>query len=151
MNITYRKLEWSDVGSFVALRKFQLQEEGAEAFMDLTQPLMDYYEKHLADGSFVSWLAAANDQIIATSGISFVEKPPYYSNPTGKIGILSSMYTQMAYRRKGIAKKLLGLVVEEAKNYGCGTIQITGSNMGVLLYENYGFQKNGNFMYYNLI
>lgn len=51
----------------------------------------------------------------------------------------------------GIAKKLLSLVVDEAKNYGCGTIQITASDMGVLLYADFGFVKNGNFMQYSLI
>ena len=28
------------------------------------------------------------------------------------------------------------------------TVQITASDMGVLLYTDYGFRKNGNFMYY---
>lgn len=45
----------------------------------------------------------------------FVEKPPYYSNPTCKIGLLSSVYTLMEYRRNGIAKQLLSNVVNEAK------------------------------------
>jgi len=50
------------------------------------------------------------------------------------------------YRRKGIAKELLSRVVEEARAYGCGTVQITASDMGVLLYTDFGFVKNGNFM-----
>lgn len=47
-------------------------------------------------------------------------------------------------------KQLLSRVVEEARNYGCGTVQITASDMGVLLYTDYGFVKNGNFMQYKL-
>jgi GNAT superfamily N-acetyltransferase len=38
------------------------------------------------------------------------------------------MYTLKAYRRKGIAKKLLDKVIKEAKEYRCGAIQITASN-----------------------
>ncbi len=34
--------------------------------------------------------------------------------------------------------------------YGCGTVQITASDMGVLLYTDFGFVKNGNFMQYKL-
>jgi GNAT superfamily N-acetyltransferase len=60
------------------------------------------------------------------------------------------MFTSQAYRRKGIAKGLLSRVVEEARQYGCGTVQITASDMGVLLYTNFGFVKNGNFMQYKL-
>lgn len=52
------------------------------------------------------------------------------------------------YHRKGIAKELLSRVVEEARNYGCGVVQITASDMGVLLYTDFGFVKNGNFMQY---
>ena len=144
--ISYRKLEKKDIGKFIEMRLNQLQEEGAEPLFDLEPGLNEYYEKHFDDGTFVSWLAIDGEEIIATSGMSFVEKPPYYSNPSGKIGLLSSMYTLKEYRRKGIAKKLLDKVIQEAKEYGCGAIQITASNMGVLLYTDYGFEKSSNFM-----
>lgn len=90
------------------------------------------------------------DRIIGTSGMSFVEKPPYFGCPNGKIGLLSSMFTANSYRRRGIAKELLAKVVNEAKEYGCGTVQITASDMGVLLYTDFGFRRNGNFMQYKL-
>ena len=88
--------------------------------------------------------------MVGTSGMSFVEKPPYFSCPTGRIGLLSSMYTDPGYRRQGIAKELLKRVVEEARAYDCGSVQITASDMGVLLYTDFGFVKNGNFMQYKL-
>lgn len=144
--ISYRKLEKKDISKFIEMRLNQLQEEGAEPLFDLQPELNEYYIKHLEDSTFISWLAIDRGEIIATSGMSFTEKPPYYSNPSGKIGLLSSMYTLKEYRRKGIAKKLLDKVIQEAKEYGCGAIQITASNMGVLLYTDYGFEKNSNFM-----
>ena len=70
--------------------------------------------------------------------------------PSGKIGLLSSMFTNPNYRRNGIAKELLSRIVNEAKQYGCGTIQITASDMGVKLYTDFGFEHNGNFMQYKL-
>ena len=146
----YRRLTEKDVGAFIALRVSQLREEGAQQQIDLVPALEDYYARHMADGTFVSWIALDGDRIVGTSGMSFVEKPPVFSNPSGKIGILSSMYTDPACRRQGIAKKLLSLVVDEARRYGCGAVQITASDMGVLLYTAFGFKKNGNFMQYNL-
>lgn len=39
---------------------------------------------------------------------------------------------------------------EEVRKYGCGTVQITASDMGVLLYTDFGSVKNGNFMQYKI-
>jgi len=148
--ITYRKLTENDLETFIAMRIAQLREEGATEELDLKPALIDYYHRHMADGTFVSWLAVDGEKIIGTSGMSFVEKPPYFSCPSGRIGLLSSMYTDPQYRRHGIGKKLLGLVVEEARKYGCGAVQITASDMGVLLYQDFGFVKNSNFMQFKL-
>jgi GNAT superfamily N-acetyltransferase len=150
VNIEYRKLLEGDLDVFIRMRIKQLREEGAEEDIDLVPALRDYYERHLADGTFVSWLALDGDRIIGTSGMSFVEKPPYFGCPNGRIGLLSSMFTDKAFRRKGIAKTLLSKVVDEARKQGCGTVQITASDMGVLLYSNFGFEKNDNFMQYKL-
>ena len=148
--ICYKKLTEKEVDTFIRMRIRQLREEGAKENIDLVPALRDYYRRHMADGTFVSWLAMDGDKIVGTSGMSFIEKPPYFGCPSGKMGILSSMFTDPAYRRKGIARELLSRVVEEARIYGCGTVQITASDMGVLLYSDFGFVKNGNFMQYKL-
>ncbi len=150
MKIVYQKLTEAELPTFIDMRIQQLREEGATEDLDLKPALYDYYHRHLADGTFVSWLALDNGNIVGTSGMSFVEKPPYFGCPSGKIGLLSSMFTAPAYRRQGIAKELLSRVIEEARAYGCGTVQITASDMGVLLYTNFGFVQNKNFMQYKL-
>lgn len=150
MDIKYQKLTESELDSFIEMRINQLREEGAKEDIDLHPALKDYYNRHMADGTFVSWLALDGDKLVGTSGMSFVEKPPYFGCPNGKIGLLSSMFTASEYRRQRIARKLLSRVVQEAKEYGCGVVQITASDMGVLLYTDFGFKKNGNYMQYNL-
>ncbi len=150
MEIEYRKLTENDLDIFIEMRIHQLREEGAKEDIDLKPALRDYYHRHMADGTFVSWVAVDNGKIIGTSGMSFVEKPPYFGCPSGKMGLLSSMFTDLDYRRMGIARELLHRVVEEARNYGCGTVQITASDMGVKLYTAYGFVHNNNFMQYKL-
>ena len=151
LSLACRRLELDDVPQFVELRIGQLLEEGAEETIDLRPALFDYYHRHLADDSFVSWLAFnEDDTIVATSGMSFVEKPPYFGCPTGRIGLLSSMYTSEAYRRCGIARDLLWRVLEEARAYACGTVQITASDLGTSLYESVGFTRNDNFRQFTL-
>lgn len=150
MEIEYRKLSEKELDVFIEMRINQLREEGAKEDIDLKPALLDYYKRHMKDGTFVSWLALDGNNIIGTSGMSFVEKPPYFGCPSGKIGLLSSVFTNPNYRRNGIAKELLSRIVNEAKQYGCGTIQNTASDMGVKLYTDFGFEHNGNFMQYKL-
>ncbi len=155
MDITYKRLTENELSRIIEMRINQLTEEytseGKKVPEDvnLEKALMDFYTKNMAAGTYVSWLAYDGDKIVGTSGMSFAEKPPYFTCPSGKLGILSSMYTDPNYRRLGIATQLLDRVVNEARDRGCGTIYITASDMGVKLYESYGFVHNGNFMQYN--
>ena len=148
--VAYERLTADRVEEFIRIRVRQLREEGARDDADLAPALRDYYRWHMADGTFVSWIALCGGRIVGTSGMSFVEKPPYFACPNGRIGLLSGMYTHPEYRRRGIARELLRRVIAEARAYGCGTVQITASDMGVLLYTDFGFVKNGNFMHYDL-
>lgn len=159
MKIEYKRMTEADIENVISLRVNQLIEEHVSEGrtppegVDLESALRDFYTKHMTDGSFVSWLAIdveAEDKIVGTSGMSFAEKPPYFTNLTGGIGILSSMFTDPDYRRMGIGRDLLHRVVEEARSHGCGTVYITASDMGVKLYTAYGFKHNGNFMQINL-
>ena len=146
--ITYRKFTYDDIDIVTELRIKQLIDEGSKETIDIRDNIKDYYKRHLADNSFISYLAIDDDKIVATSGIAYVEKPPYFTCPSGKIGLVTNMYTLPEYRRQGIAKKLLSMVIDEAKVYGCDCIQITASKMGVYLYTSFGFEKRDNFMQY---
>lgn len=64
----------------------------------------DMEEKWVVDGA----------KIVGASGMLFVKKPPYFGCPSGKMGMLSSMFTSENYRRQGIAKELLSRIINEA-------------------------------------
>ena len=57
MEIEYRRLTENDLDTFIEMRINQLREEGAKEDIDLVPALQDYYRRHMADGTFVSWLA----------------------------------------------------------------------------------------------
>ena len=144
--IEYRVLTIDQIETFARMRIQQLVEEGATADTDLLPALLDYYGRHLPDGSFVAYLAMDGERIVGTGAVSIVEKPAWFGCSTGRIGLISSMWTDGAYRRQGIARRLLTLVVEAAREKGCGAVWVTASNMGVPFYGGCGFEHNGNFM-----
>ena len=114
-----------------------------EAVMRKTLP--DYFSEHL-NRDCIAFLAKDGETVVSVALLMILQKPCHPKMIHGKMGEVLSVYTLPVYRRQGIAKKLLSLVVAEAKAYGCGTVQITASDMGVLLYTDFGFQKNKNFM-----
>lgn len=145
MQLTYRLATAQDTDALVSLRVQQLSDEGAAITPTLAPALNDFYLQHLQAQTFLSWLALDGAQIVGTSGMSFTEKPPYAQNLTGRVGLLSSMYTLPAYRRLGIAKALLARIMEEARARGCGVVYISASEMGAPLYLSCGFQKHERF------
>ena len=66
MAIHYQKLTETELSTFIDMRIQQLREEGATEDIDLKPALFDYYRRHLADGTFVSWLALDGATIIGT-------------------------------------------------------------------------------------
>ena len=145
-SLEFRRLSMPDVPAFIEMRISQLLEEGAHESCDLRLALDDHYRRHLADGSFVSWLATLDGQIVGTSGLSIVEKPPYFGCPTGRLGLLSSMFVRPDLRRQGIARDLLLRIVDEAKAHDCGAVHITASEEGTRLYRACGFAHHERFM-----
>ena len=112
----FRRAIAQDVLALVELRKAQLAEEGLpNSPKPIDGALRDYFERRLADGSFISWVALESDRIIATSGICFYQLPPNYSNPSGRVAYVTNIFTEKACRRKGIATILLEKAVNEAR------------------------------------
>ena len=148
--IRFERLGFDCLETYIALRIRQLREEGADEDIDIVPALRDYYRRHMADGTFAAWIALDGEKVVATSGMSFVEKPPYFSCPNGRIGLLSGMYTDKAYRRRGIARELLLRVVRDAEEHGCCLVQVTASEAGVPLYLDFGFVKHERFLQYTL-
>ena len=134
----------------VRLRIKQLREEGAKEDIDLAPAIRDFYKRNFGNGTFRLWIAVHDRQIIGTAGLSLTEKPPYFTCPSGRIGLLSSVYVEPEFRRRGIAGRLVGFVLRYAKRMQCGVVHLTASDAGVKLYSTLGFTHNDNFMQYKL-
>lgn len=98
-----------------------------------------YYKKALCDGSHAAYLVFDGDKFVGAGGVSFFQVMPTYHNPSGYKAYIMNMYTNPAYRRKGIACKTLDLLVQESRNRGISSISLEATKMGRPLYEKYGF------------
>lgn len=147
--MNFRKAEEKDISILVELRKRQLLDEGSKEENNIDGELERFFRDGLANGNLLVWLACENavsEQIIATAGLCFFQYPPSFTNHTGKIAYITNVYTKPEFRRKGIAAKLLELVLKEAENKGCRLARLHASEQGRKLYEKFGFTDAQGFM-----
>ncbi len=138
----FRKAALSDVEVLSRLRVDMLREEEnySEAFLSLMfGNTMQYIKNGFTDSSFSAWMAEDNGNIIAMGGAAYYTLPPNDWCPSGKTAYIGNVYTVPAFRRQGIASRLLSLIIEEAKENLCQRILLNASDMGRPLYEKFGF------------
>lgn len=148
--ITYRKADVKDIPQLINLRILFLKEmyPNADETLDhrLTEHLSVYLQEHLPKENFVNWFAICNGKAVASAGIVFYNQPPLYHNLEGKVAYILNVYTLPDYRRRGIAKTLLQLVLQEAQDRNTGKVSLHTSDLGKSLYEKFGFISGGNEM-----
>lgn len=62
-----------------------------------------YYKKALCDGTHIAYLIFDGNKFVGSGGVSFFQVMPTYHNPNGYKAYIMNMYTNINYRRKGIA------------------------------------------------
>ena len=87
---------------------------------------------------------------IGCASISYITIMPTFSHPTGKRAHLMNVYVNKAYRRQGIARKMVSALIAEARSRGCTEISLDATSDGEPLYESLGFVKNNEGMCMNL-
>ena len=98
-----------------------------------------YYRRALAEGTHAALLVLDGEQVVRTGGVTFFEVMPTCCNPSGKKAYLMNLYTAPAYRRRGIARHVLELLVEACRERNVTVISLEATAMGRPLYERFGF------------
>ena len=138
----FRRAEIEDVVRLIELRKLQLQDEGQTPDVDIDQKLDIFFKQKMQSGELVEWVAEDDTgRIIATAAVLFIEFPPGFTNPTGKKGYITNMYTADEYRGQGIAGLLLMKIERETKERGITNLMLHASEMGRKAYVKSGFRE----------
>ena len=107
---------------------------------DFFRANLEFFREQIGSGNFVSFIAWDGDKAAACSGLTFQIHPPTYSNPSGKSGYLSNLYTRPEWRHMGLARLLLDKQAEVAKAAGCAQLFMNASPMGRHIYVKYGYR-----------
>ncbi len=145
--VTYRTATADDVDALARLRWLMEVERHPEidavareqtyiaAFRDETRD-------ELERGTHRAWLAEANGEAIACVLLIAVVMPPNLTDQHRRRGIVSSVYTMPTYRRRGISRHLMSLLIEAARAEHFNRIVLWASDMGRPLYVSLGFVQS---------
>ncbi|MEP7196097.1 MAG: GNAT family N-acetyltransferase [Saprospiraceae bacterium] len=142
-NITYHKTTTDNIQTLVENRiLFALElgdEQPQEKIEALRKQLTDYFSKATADKTCISFIAKCDGTVAGIGSVHIREMPGNFKNPSGKWGYIMNMYTVPSFRRKGICKNILNLLVEEGKKYGITAFELHATKEGENVYTKEGF------------
>lgn len=145
MELTYKRATIDDIDiltetRIVVLRAANKLPDTAD-MSEVKEQSYLYYQNALRDGSHVAYLVFDGSRFVGAGGVSFFQVMPTYHNPSGNKAYIMNMYTDPAYRRRGVAYQTLDLLVRAAQEKGITFISLEATDMGRPLYEKYGFIK----------
>lgn len=132
----------ADIAQLCDLRVAYLSDDfgelGYEAASSVIEELKPYLNFHLGRDMKV-FVAKDNDLIVSCAWLLLVDKPPSPRFPHGKTGILFNVYTRSSYRRRGLAKQVMEVLISAGRDHGLDVIELNATDDGYPLYLQLGF------------
>lgn len=101
-----------------------------------------YLPRAIETGEYLGWMVVAPDgEVVGGAGLSVMRLLPTPFNPGGQFTYLMSLYVEPAFRRQGIAGRLIETMVEWSRAHGYGEVRLHASDQGRRLYERLGFRE----------
>lgn len=97
-----------------------------------------YFGGKQAAGCAQLFLAYDGDEAIGCAIVSMLEHYRRYVFGTEN-AYVNAVYVRPAYRRRGIARELMQLVIAWSRERGCRSVRLRASEEGRFLYESLGF------------
>ena len=105
----------------------------------LREKLPHYFKSHLNVDLF-AYVCRAGELIAGCCFLFVSEKPPNPSFINGKTGTLLNVYTRPEFRRKGIAGRLIKMLIADSSEMKLDFLELKSTDEGYELYKSLGFE-----------
>ena len=109
---------------------------------EFSDDLIDYSREYFLNGDQTTVLALDGQAVIGCASMSYMTIMPTFSHPTGKRAHLMNVYTNSNYRRQGIARRMVTMLIDDAWGKGATEISLDATEYGRPLYESLGFKDS---------
>jgi GNAT superfamily N-acetyltransferase len=148
--VIVRRAAPDDVDAWARLRVAMLVEEGllapGEDPAGMRTAVAAWLGERLETPAFGAFVADAGGQVVGSGGISIYDSPPGPGLATREAYIMS-MYTDPAWRRRGVAGMVLAALLDWARAAGgVGRVWLRASAMGRPVYLRAGFEPRDSYL-----
>jgi GNAT superfamily N-acetyltransferase len=145
--------------SSLARHRVEMFRDMGELPDDLAGTLMEasraYFERAISDGRYVAWVAETDDRsgaVIAGAGLQLRELLPRPAPRgdqlvRGPQGLILNVFTERAWRRRGVAEALLRELLRWCRSNGIENVVLHASADGRPLYRKLGFTPTNEMRY----
>ena len=149
--IIYRKTTKADMKILMKLRLEMLREvNGLSGVYEYDENFIFESRRYFESGEQTTVIASDGETLVGCASLSYTWIMPTFSHPTGNRAHLMNVYTRADYRRRGISKKMVEILIDEAKGNGVTEISLDATEMGRPLYESLGFKTSDSCMVMDL-
>jgi len=142
-DITFRTATTEDCQVILYHRRRMFEDMGEGAPKDLERMIeatTPWLASALADGSYRGWLAeTAERRVVAGGGVLVSSWPAGPYDPYTRRALIMNLYTEPEFRRRGLARQLMLLMIQSLTEQGFTSVVLHASNEGRVLYEKLGF------------
>jgi GNAT superfamily N-acetyltransferase len=139
-----RQASTADLDSLVFHRCAMFLDMGytdAAALDSMAAKFRPWLLARMDSGDYLAWLVSAPDgSVAAGGGLWLMDWPPHMIGTGTRRGNIVNVYTDELYRRLGLARELMTVVLAWCRNNRIDTVILHASSSGRQLYESLGFQ-----------
>jgi GNAT superfamily N-acetyltransferase len=142
--IAVRRAQTGDLDVLVRHRRGMFEAMGVKDRPELAQGDVDYrrWAKRLMKrGELVGFVASAGGVAIASGCVWLQERQPRPGFAGGGVPYLLSMFTEPAWRGRGLATRIVKAAIAWCRAEGHGVMTLHASKMGRGVYEKLGFER----------
>jgi GNAT superfamily N-acetyltransferase len=143
LDLIIREAQPADIPEILRQRRAMYEDMGttdSAALEAMSSLSAGYLAKAMADGSFRAWLASDGEHVIAGGAVII---SPWLAHPYDlecRRATILNVYTDPEYRRRGVARRLIEVIVAWCEREGLARVTLHASDAGRHLYESLGFE-----------
>jgi GNAT superfamily N-acetyltransferase len=142
--IHIRKATRRDLSAIVRHRRRMFAEMGyvnSRMLDKMTRNATKLFERWMKSGAYHGWMAVTRDgKVIGGGGVGITDWPPIPRDPQARRATIFNVFVEPRYRRQGLARSLMNVMIEWCREQGFAVVNLHSSNAGRPLYESLGFK-----------